>query len=118
MDAGETPRQAALRETREETGLVLDAERLTDLGQLPYTAKKDLHLYALVMPELDPATLRCESYYADRLTGRRRPEMDGFAWVRFDTIASRCTSNLTEVLRSRVDLDRLLRELTTATLTA
>jgi 8-oxo-dGTP pyrophosphatase MutT (NUDIX family) len=111
LDAGETPRDAALRETREETGLVLTPQRLHDLGQFHYTAKKELHLFALVMPELDPASLRCESFFVDRLTGRRRPEMDGFAWVGFDAIPSRCTSNMSELLRGRLDLDGLLREL-------
>ncbi|MBS0444974.1 MAG: NUDIX domain-containing protein [Proteobacteria bacterium] len=112
IDSAETTREAALRETREETGLVLAADELFDLGRLRYTAKKDLHLYAIVLPGLDPATLRCESWFIDRWSGRRRPEMDGYAWVRFDAIASRCTSNLTELLRDRLDLDRLLAELT------
>ena len=33
IDVGETPMQAALRETREESGLRLEAETLLDLGR-------------------------------------------------------------------------------------
>ena len=43
---GETPIEAALRETREETGLDFAAEALLDLGRFAYTSKKDLHLFA------------------------------------------------------------------------
>ena len=51
--AGETALQAALRETREECGLELDAEMLVDLGRLPYRARKDLHLFGVHLPRLD-----------------------------------------------------------------
>jgi 8-oxo-dGTP pyrophosphatase MutT (NUDIX family) len=112
IDAGETPIEAALRETREETGLVLAAADLRDLGRLRYTGKKDLHLFAVWRPELDVRALHCDSYFVDRLSGRRRPEMDGYAWVGFDEIAERCTPNLTELLLARLDLDRLLADLT------
>ncbi|MBC7938443.1 MAG: NUDIX hydrolase, partial [Chitinophagaceae bacterium] len=75
-DHGESPLQTALRETREETGLQLEADRLLDLGRLAYRAHKDLHLFATRLPRFDPALLWCESRFADA-TGIRRPEMDG-----------------------------------------
>src|SRR5438445_2538047 len=45
-EPGETPRQAAARETLEETGLQLAPERLRDLGIFGYLRTKDLHLFA------------------------------------------------------------------------
>lgn len=106
----ETPLLAALRETREETGLVLDAVHLLDLGRLAYRPRKDLHLFAARLPRLDPALLHCESRFDD-LRGARLPEMDGFAWVPFAEVPVRCTPKLAAVLCGPLDLPRLLARL-------
>ena len=76
---GETALRAALRETREECGLELDAETLVDLGRLPYRARKDLHLFGARLPRLDPRTLHCDSRFTDGDSGQRWPEMDGIS---------------------------------------
>ena len=47
QDPGESTRQTAVRETWEETSLVLDPETLADLGQFEYLAAKRLHLFAI-----------------------------------------------------------------------
>ncbi len=112
IDPGETPLQAALRETREEAGLQLDAQALLDLGRVPYTNKKNLHLFALCMPRIDTKLLRCESHYLDRYSGRQLPEMDGYGWFAFERIAQLCTPKMALVLGSRVDLNGLLDRLT------
>ena len=70
---GESPLQAALRETREETGLELAAEALRELGRLEYRPKKDLHLFATLMPRFDVAQLRCESQFSQYATGSACP---------------------------------------------
>ena len=76
----ESPLQAALRETREETGLGLAADALLDLGRFDYRPKKDLHLFATLMPRFDLASLYCESHFSQYATGQRLPEMDGYDW--------------------------------------
>ena len=101
---GETPLQAALRETREETGLTLDAAALIDLGRMPYRARKDLHLFAARLHRVDPGLLRCESRFSDSVTGARLPEMDGFGWFPFSEIPQRCSPKLAAVLTQRLDL--------------
>ena len=111
IDAGETPLQAALRETREETGLRLVADELVDLGRLSYTAKKDLHLFAVRTPRFDIATLCCESHFADRASGRYLPEMDGFGWFSFARVGALCTPKMSQVVCGRLDLAQLLRTL-------
>src|SRR5450755_4033810 len=58
---GESPLDAALRETHEETGLSLDAATVLDLGRHVYTGKKDLHLFALLSVKIDPRELHCDS---------------------------------------------------------
>jgi 8-oxo-dGTP pyrophosphatase MutT (NUDIX family) len=112
IDPGETPLQAALRETREEAGLRLDAQALLDLGRLPYTNKKNLHLFAICMARVDPKELRCDSHYLDRYSGRQLPEMDGYGWFSFERIAQLCTPKMALVLGSRIDLNALLDRLT------
>jgi 8-oxo-dGTP pyrophosphatase MutT (NUDIX family) len=107
----ETPRQAALRETAEETGLVLAADALSDLGRFPYTAKKDLHLFAAVFDRVDPRRLCCESTFVERGSSRTLPEMDGFGWFAFDRVAELCTPRMAALLGDSVGLGATLDKL-------
>lgn len=111
IHADETPLQAALRETVEETGLALAPADALDLGRHAYTAKKDLHLFAFLSQRFDPALLRCDSFFIERLTGRPRPEMDGFAWFDLGHIGERCTPGMTTVLTTRLDLGAVVATL-------
>jgi putative (di)nucleoside polyphosphate hydrolase len=110
-NAGESPLQAALRETREETGLQLRPQALLDLGRFAYQPAQQLHLFAAWMPRLDLTRLICTSHFTDRLTGRRLPEMDGYRWQCFSEIARHCTPALAAVLTCGIDLAALWRQL-------
>lgn len=107
----EAPIQAALRETREETGLCLQAADLLDLGRMPYRARKDLHLFAARVASLDPALLWCESRFDDAGSGMRLPEMDGYGWFAFSEVPVQCSRKLSAVLREALDLPALLARL-------
>jgi 8-oxo-dGTP pyrophosphatase MutT (NUDIX family) len=111
IEPGETPLQAALRETREESGLRLRPDDLLDLGRMPYTNKKNLHLFATLMPRLALRELRCESRYLDRHSGRQLPEMDGYGWFGFERVAALCTPKMALVLGQRIDLAGLHAQL-------
>jgi 8-oxo-dGTP pyrophosphatase MutT (NUDIX family) len=111
IHSDETPLQAALRETEEESGLVLAPATLLDLGPLPYRPNKGLHLFAALLPRLDTRDLHCTSCFTDGRSGRRLPEMDGFGWFAFDRIAGLCTPRMAVVLQERLQLAGILRQL-------
>ena len=111
---GETPIEAALRETHEETGLCFGAEALLDIGRHVYTAKKALHLFACLAQRIDPRELHCASCFVERISGRSRPEMDGFGWFAFDRIEALCTSKLAALLTRQLDLEATLEQLDAA----
>lgn len=111
---GETPIEAALRETHEETGLCLGAEALLDIGRHVYTARKNLHLFACLSQRIDPHELHCASCFVERISGRSRPEMDGFGWFAFDRIEALCTPKLAALLTRQLDLEATLEQLDTA----
>ena len=112
IDPGETPLQAALRETREECGLHFEPDVLLDLGRLRYTGKKDLHLFATLVPRVDLAELHCDSHYLDRHSGRQLPEMDGFGWFSFERAWKLCTPKMATVLSQGLALDAVVDRLT------
>ena len=107
---GEAPLDTALRETREECGLIFAADDLLDLGGFAYRPGKSLHLFATRVERFEPELCRCTSHYADGW-GRMRPEMDGFEWTHFARVPRRCARHMGELLSQRIALSELLREL-------
>ncbi len=112
-DRGETPEQAARRETREEAAIDLEGVALHDLGRHRYRPGKDLHLYAamLVRDSVDLASCRCSTYFVDPVTRRRVPEADAYAWVPLDALAQRCAKSLVHLFATEVDLAALCEQL-------
>ena len=109
-EPGEQPREAALRETREECGHDFSDRVLLDLGRRSYRPRKDLHLFAVLTDRFDSASCHCDSHFTDAW-GRDRPEMDGFEWTPFQRIHRRCARHMTEVLTQSLSLPALLSRL-------
>lgn len=51
VDKGEKPKQAAKRETKEETGI--KAKKIEKIGKVPFSKNKDLHLYVQRLKKSD-----------------------------------------------------------------
>ena len=102
LDPGETELEAAMRELREESGLVFDAARFRDLGPFAYRRDKRLHLFMLECgPGLESlAHLHCSTTFPHHVTGRPTPEMDGYRWATRDEVPGLCWPRMGEVLKS------------------
>lgn len=84
QEEGEAPEETCRREAKEETGIDVPASELIDLGVLPYTREKDLHLFLWKTNELpDPGAMVCTSFFPNRYTGKPMPEVDGFRYITF-----------------------------------
>lgn len=92
QDAGEDALAAAMRELREEAGLVFDAARFVDLGTFDYRPDKRLRLFRLdVGDELSSlAALVCTSFFPHHLSGKPTPEADGYRWAKRAEIGRLC----------------------------
>jgi 8-oxo-dGTP pyrophosphatase MutT (NUDIX family) len=109
-EPGEDALATAVRETAEETGLVFEPDDLLDLGRFAYLRQKDLHLHAALMERIDLAPCRCSTLAPDG-RGRMRPEMDRYAWVGFDALATRAGKSLVAVLTGKLSLPQVLADL-------
>ena len=97
-EPGESFPDAAARELEEETGLIVPAVALRDLGMQTYLPRKDLALFAWrppVMPK--PETLICRSQFA-LPGGTLVPEFDRFGVFDWDTALLKVGRNLARVL--------------------
>jgi 8-oxo-dGTP pyrophosphatase MutT (NUDIX family) len=112
IDAGESPLEAALRETREETGLLFDGAELLDVGRHVYSERKHVHLFAARAERFDTARLTCESHFSHAWSGTRLPEMDGYGWFDIARAPALCAPKMTRLLTETIDLAALLERLT------
>lgn len=100
QDPGESTIEAAMRELKEETGLVFDPVLFEEIGDFDYQKHKRLHLYKVQAPKtLDSLDhLVCTSHFPHHATGKPTPEMDGFRWASRSEIRELCAPRMAERL--------------------
>lgn len=102
-DSGETLAEAAVRELREETGIVLKPEDLSLKGVFPYKKDKDLALFEYKATEpLDTEHLVCVSFYENKTLGKRLPEVDRFKMVDLREAKEKLNGSLYRIVRRTV----------------
>lgn len=92
QNPGESTLETAVRELREETGLMFNEGAFEEIGGFEYQKTKRLHLYQVRAPEsLDCLDyLVCTSHFSHPVTREPMPEMDGFRWVSREEIRELC----------------------------
>ncbi|HEY0060825.1 MAG TPA: NUDIX hydrolase [Telluria sp.] len=100
QDPGETTLQAAMRELREEAGIVFAAEQFEDLGSFDYRRDKRLHLYLVRAGDSlgDLSQLSCSSFFPHPDSGLPTPETDGFRWAARGQLARLCWPRMGRLL--------------------
>ncbi|VWX62981.1 NUDIX hydrolase [Burkholderiales bacterium 8X] len=100
-EPGESARDAALREVREETGIELAPGSLQEIGHLSYHARKDLHLFRAQVntQDCDITACRCTSFFPHHVSGAMTPEVDQFGWVDLADVPALAAKSMTALLR-------------------
>jgi 8-oxo-dGTP pyrophosphatase MutT (NUDIX family) len=97
-EPGESFVAAAVRELEEETGLVVAADALRDLGVHAYRTGKDLALFVWMPAEMPrPEQLVCRSMFALR-SGAMVPEFDTFGVFEWDAALGKVGKSLARLL--------------------
>ena len=93
---------AAVRELREETGLMARPDELVELGVHPYLRAKDLALFVWSpRPLPNPRELACNSHFS-LPNGTLLPEFDRFELFRWEEALTRVGKNLARLLMALV----------------
>lgn len=95
QEFGETNEQTAIRECKEECGLVFDSAHLHSFGVLNYTKKKNLALFITKIYTFNMSDLKCTTF-----TDIGLPEMDYYATFSFDEMLSNVAPAMRKVMES------------------
>ncbi len=100
QETGETYLQTAIRELKEEFGIVETEFRFQELGLFEYIKKKDLYLFKLefgnLYQEIGLSILKCNSFFEK--DGKQIPEISGYKIVSLNEIDKYCYRGMIKVL--------------------
>ena len=97
-EVGEAAVDTAIRELREETGFIVTADELVDMGICAYNGKKDMHVFVYngntVFESKEGV---CTSFFMCPYTQKEKVEVDDFKYVPFSDVRSHCTKSFIKV---------------------
>ena len=95
MDKGETYVQTAIRECREESGLIFYEDELKLLGLFDYTKNKNIVIYITKVNDFEFSRLQCTTFLESG-----KPEMDFYATMDFDEMINKVGKSMSRLLKS------------------
>lgn len=95
QESGETNEETAIRECREESGLIFSKIHLHSFGVLNYTKKKDLALFMAKIDSFSMSDLKCTTFLDNG-----DPEMDFYRTFSFDEMLSNVAPAMRKVMES------------------
>ena len=98
IEVGEGPIECAIRELKEETGIIFNNEEYIDFGEMKYLCNKNIHLFYF-STKIDLNKLHCESLI-DKGPKKGNPEMSGFELINMEDINSSFNKSLVPVLNN------------------
>ena len=106
LDRNESRIDCACRELFEETGLIIDKNKLVNLGEFDYLTTKTLHLFLIDVKKasIDMSKMNCTSFFIDN-HGNEKPEVDYYEWVKCDSVRY----YVNQKLQATIDNNALLK---------
>lgn len=97
-EIGESAIETAIRELFEETGFVVSANELKDMGVFSYNSKKDMHVFVYIGSNKFKAEDGvCTSFFLCPYTHKEKMEVDDFKYVPFTEVRAHCTKSFIKV---------------------
>ncbi len=100
QDANEDDITTAIRETREETGLIISQEQLTLLGTWLYKPGKELTLFLYLTKNMPAITTLVCSTNVITNTNSKFPEMDAYNILPFEEAVLKFNQELRKIIES------------------
>jgi len=97
QEEGESYKETALREVKEETGLVLSSEEVLSVGFFKLNQLKDIALFRVSLKEIDMSKLICSSMVI--VEGGSFPELDYFRLFEKEDVLTNVSKSMAVVLR-------------------
>lgn len=99
-DPEELPINAAIRELFEETGFIVTADELLDIGVFDYNPHKNLHLFKYIgNNKFITNKAICNSFFECTRTKKTFPEVDDFQFIPFEKVSSYCAKSFKNVFQ-------------------
>lgn len=99
----ETPLDTALRESQEESGLIIDRNQVKDLGVFQYNKEKNLHLFyhEVKKDSIDMKSLVCSTFVTHPTYSF--PEMDKFDWFTIEPLLRNTATSMNKIFKKIIN---------------